>query len=116
MPIRDKETNRVYQREWQRKIKRTESPEEREIRLSKRRMMRRRRIDSGNLKELEYEKSPRSRKRKHDWYMRDRYGEFAEAKELLNQLYELRRTDPKFEVIPEVRAEKFRPRRVYVKK
>lgn len=105
MPIDDPELNKKYQREWARRRMARLTPEEKRALLDRRKV---------------WNKTHRSRKsqdpawrakqnaRKSEWWYRSRYGEFAECKKMLNELYELRREDVSFEILPEVRAEKSR--------
>lgn len=112
MPISEPDKNRDYQREWAKKLRATETPEDKERRLRLRRASRKRRLKSGNLREVEYQKGYRARPgialKSANQKLRKEYGPMWEAKRALIEFNKIQRTDPVFESVPWIKAEKKR--------
>jgi len=109
VPIRDPEKRKLYHREWARRYREERSSEEKERSLSLRRKSRAKRIKEGRGRDRmwfdpEYRKRQNRNARKRD------YGDYADALEIFMQLEKEMQTNPIFEELPDVRAEKNRRR------
>lgn len=112
MPINDKDERKIYQRLWARQRAEKESPEEKALRLSKRREWRRKRIAAGGWKDGAWSRKPENREKKRIASLRESYGKYWQAKEAQMTLERLFTSRPDiFNVIPQIKADNQRRKR-----
>lgn len=113
MPIKDKDRNRSYQTEWQARKREHETPEAKAKRLRRRAELRAIRVREGRCKDTLYRQNHRDKlnEQKRNSKLRVKYGPYWEAKRMLLTYEQVQRTNPIFEVIPSILAEKKRGKR-----